>query len=477
MTEYQSAVAWARAIKEKKVSPVEVLELFLTAIDHYNPALNAIIWRCDAAARAESKLAEAAIMRGDALPPFFGVPIPIKDLSEAQGHPVRQGSRATTEKIGRFDSSGPALVKSAGFIVMGRTHAPEFGTLPVTETAAFGACRNPYDLSRTPGGSSGGAAAAVASGMAPIAHASDGGGSIRIPAACTGLVGLKPSRARIPKGPWVSEVMHGLSTDGCVSRTVEDTAHFLDCVEHFDRSAWYNAPRPEGLYAESYRRAPGKLRIAVDYAGPMGVPLAPEVRKAMEQACKAVTDIGHELVAGPDWSHTPRETLWQDFLSVWSTGPAYVDIEDWSLVEGYNQMLKSRGEKMSVSDYLQAVMRLQIFSRHAIRSFDADFDVLMTPVLAMLPPPIGWLFEKPLESIEDLMERCAQMVPSTAWVNVTGQPAISLPLSTDKASGLPIGVQFVGPPFREDLLLQLGHQLEQHLGWADQRPRLERSAK
>jgi amidase len=257
MNPFASALDLARSIREKELSPLEIVDFYLARIDALNPQLNAVTWRRDDALRAEAKAAEAALMRGEARGPFFGVPIAIKDLTFVEGWPITFGSRSAEHNVTSFTATVVQRYIEAGFLLECRTNSPEFGIMPVAENRLWGATRNPWDLARTPGGSSGGSAAAVAAGMAPIAHANDGGGSIRIPAACCGLVGLKPSRGRVSSGPLVSDVMHGGAVEGCVSHTVADTAAVLDVLSAPDPSAWYNAPAPERPFAQEVGAKPG----------------------------------------------------------------------------------------------------------------------------------------------------------------------------------------------------------------------------
>jgi amidase len=466
MSHWNSAVELASAIKSKSISPVEVAKHYLEQIDLKNGELNAFIWRNDDQVLAQAKEQEESVMGGEPLGPFHGVPIPIKDLTEVNGQPVTLGSRATGHKTGVTDSSAVTLMRKAGFNLMGRTNSPEFGTLPVTENLKYGPTKNPFDPSRTPGGSSGGAAAAVASGMAPIAHASDGGGSIRIPAACCGLVGLKPSRGRIPKGPLITDVFHGFSTDGCVSKTVADTAAFLDALAYSDPTAWYSAPKFDGSYLETSRKKPAKLRIAYSPKGSIDTHMDSECIEGLEKTANLLRELGHDVFEGtPPWSAIPD--LAKHFINIWVTMSAYIPIPSWEQAEPLNQGLRELGLAQSSISYVESVMKLQAFSRIVSHTFINDFDVFLTPTLAIEPPKIGWLFETGLSDPLEILWRCTQMVPSTGWVNATGQPAISLPLHKNK-NGLPIGMQLVGAPFREDLLLQLASQIEEARPWTDE---------
>jgi amidase len=472
MEDFDSASALAAAIKRKAVSPVEAARFYLKRADERNPALNALIYRRDEQLLAEAAQAEAALMQkstGD-LPPFFGVPIPIKDLSETKGEPTTMGSYAHRAKVGRYDSTAVDSLRRAGFLFMGRTNSPEFGTLPVTENKLYGATRNPWNTAKTPGGSSGGAGAVVAAGIAPVAHASDGGGSIRIPASCCGLVGLKASRARIPKGPYLSEIMHGFSTDGCVSTGIDDTAAILDALAQLDPSGWYGVPKPAVSFLEQSRGKPEKLRIAVATQGPMSYPTAPACVEAVDRAATMLRSFGHEVFPGtPDWAGS-GEQLAADFITVWSSATAYQELSDFSETEPVNRGLRALAEKLSAVDYIKAVSRLQLFSRKVVQSFGQSFDLLLTPTMAMEPPDIGWIFATNTEDPVALLNRSAEMVPLTGWTNVTGQPSISLPTYI-APSGLPVGIQLTAPPLREDMLLRIGRQLEQACAWQKHLPR------
>jgi len=474
LTANPSALELAAAIKTKQVSPVEVIKHYLAVVDRVNPIINAIIWRRDAELLNEAKAAENAVMRGDVLAPFHGVPLPIKDLTEVKGERTTHGTVAAKAKIGRYDTTPVRLLREAGFLFMGRTNTPEFGSLPVTENTLYGATRNPWNTNHTPGGSSGGASAAVASGMAPIAHGSDGGGSLRIPASCCGLVGLKPSRGRIPKGPLVSEVMHGFTTDGCQSMTVADTAAYLDALAKYDPTGWNSVQEPSEPYVRSaLRGASGKgkrLRIGFTCTGPYSVNVAQSCIDAVTKTATILASLGHEVSAvTPTWPGAGSDQLAEDFVAIWCTSAAYQDVSDWSLVEPLSASLRQMSLELSSHDYIKAVLRLQVFSRQIVRDWGKDYDLLLTPTMAMEPPRIGWLHETGETDAKSLLWRCTEMVPYSGWCNVTGQPAISLPMHV-AASGLPIGVQLAGPPYREDLLLEVGAELEAAVSWRDSLP-------
>jgi len=471
MESFTSALDLAKAVRSKELSPVEIVDYYLERSDQLNPRLNAVTWRRDDELRAEAKAAEDVLMRGEAKGAFFGVPIAIKDMVFVEGWPISFGSRAAIDNVAFFTSEVIEGFRRAGFLLMYRTNAPEFGVLPVTENQAWGATHNPWDLSRTPGGSSGGSAAAVASGMAPIAHANDGGGSIRIPASCCGLVGLKPSRGRVSSGPLVVDAMHGAAVEGCVSRTVAETAAVLDAISAFDSTAWYNAPAPERPFIEEVTAAPGRLRVAFSTKAPTGVDVDACCVEAVEATAKLLEDLGHEVFEGePSWADV--DSLVPGFITLWCSSIGYWPLADWQSVEPLSAAMRERALATSSLDYVQTLMGLQIQSRAVVASWGRDFDVWLTPTLAIKPPKTGYLFEGNGDDPMAPLMRAADMVPFTPWFNISGQPAVSLPLHRSD-DGVPIGVQLVGRPWGEAELLRLAGQLEQAAPWAERHPALE----
>lgn len=469
MDPFASALELAAAIRRRELSPREVVDVYLERIDRLNPELGAIVWRRDDELRREADEAEDALAAGEDVGPFHGVPMPIKDLTDVAGWPTTFGSRGAAARVADVTSTVVERFRDAGFLLMARTNTPEFGTVSVTENSLFGATRNPWNPDHTPGGSSGGASAAVAAGLAPIAHANDGGGSIRMPASCAGLVGLKPSRGRVSSGPVACDVMHGGAVEGCVSRTVADTAAVLDAVSAFDPHAWYNAPAPVRPFLEETHEDPRRLRIAFTTRAPTGGPVDRECVTAVENAARLLDGLGHEVFEGaPAW---PDESEFVPaFLVVWNTGSAYWDVDDWDAIEPLNAELRRQAAAMSSLDYVAGVLRLQALSRQLVAAWGRDFDVLMTPTVAVLPPKVGYLFEgvdDPMVSIG----RAAEMAPFTAMFNVSGQPAVSLPLHRSDG-GLPVGVQLVGKPWGEAELLRLSAQIERAAPWRDARPPL-----
>jgi len=468
MDPFVSGLDMAAAIRRGDLDPVDVVDACLSRIDSLNPALNAVIWRCDEQARAEAVRAREAIARKQPLGPLHGVPIPVKDLTDVAGWNTTFGSRAGLGRVSRMTAHVAQALRDAGAILLCRTNTPEFGTVCVTENQAHGATRNPWNTEHSPGGSSGGAAAAVASGMVPIAHANDGGGSIRIPASCCGLVGLKPSRGRVPMGPLVSDVMHGGCVEGTVTRTVADTAAALDAIATFDEGAWYNAPAPQRPFLQEVGAAPGRLRIAYSSVAPTGVPVSAECVSAVEKTARLLESLGHDVFEGePDWPE-PSDIL-PPFMVIWNTGSAYWDVRDWASIEPLNAAMRDQAKAMTSLNYVEGLMHLQVLSRQLVASWRKKFDLLLTPTMADVPPKIGDLWKDVESDPTSPLMLAANLCPFTPLFNVTGQPAISLPLHWS-TSGLPVGVQLVGKPWGEAELLRVAAQLEQAQPWSGRRP-------
>jgi amidase len=351
----------------------------------------------------------------------------------------------------------------------GRTNTPEFGPLTVAENTRYGITRNPWDPHYSPGGSSGGAAAAVSSGMFPVAHANDGGGSIRIPASCCGLVGLKPSRGRVPaRAPgWF-----GMAVEGVVCRTVVDAAAILDCISGPDLLSWENAPAPERPFAAEVGAAPGRLRFALSFTSPLGVPVAPAPRAAVEAAGHLLESLGHHV-----------EILDGDIIDPAAIGPflniintSYGDYPgvDWSNVEPHNVVGHAAGQGVDGLTVVASLHELQRATRAVVSRWGSEFDVLVTPTMSIEPPVAGSVLAEAHAHPEGPPSGALAMAAFTASFNITGQPAVSLPLSWSDA-GLPVGVQFVGGPWQEDLLIRVAAQLEEAAPWAERRPPLSAS--
>jgi len=397
--------------------------------------------------------------------PFTGVPIAIKDLNDVAGMPTTYSCRAYARNVAAADAAVTRRIREAGFVILGKTNTPELGTIAQTESELNGACLNPWDTTRTPGGSSGGAAAAVAAGLLPVAHASDGGGSIRTPASCCGLVGIKPSRGRVSPAPYVSGSL-GLGTSGPLARTVRDAAALLDAMQGDEPGDMYVAPTPERPFLEECDLAPGRLRVAVTTTPPADVPVDPDCAAAAHSAGELLAELGHDVVeATPPWQ---AGELLLDFVRVWQTGPATAGVEDLSLLEPINRALAEQARATPSPDYVAAVISLQGVVRRVV-AFWAEVDVVLTPTLALPPVPIGWTWEDTDGDPLQAFARQTLFTPFTPLVNVTGQPAVSLPLASS-ASGLPVGVQLIGRPFGEATLVRLAAQVEAARPWAGRFP-------
>jgi amidase len=455
---FLSAVEQARLLRARELTSVELTELYLERIGRIDRRLDSFV-----TVRADEALADAHdkdAASSDA--PFHGVPIAIKDLTATAGIRTTYSSRAYAEYVPDFDTAVARRLREAGFVILGKTNTPEFGTVAFTESELNGATRNPWNLERTPGGSSGGAAAALAAGLVPVAQGSDGGGSIRIPASCCGVFGLKPSRGRVSPAPFSS--LEGLSTSGPLSRSVEDAAALLDVLEGYEPGDPWWAPPPERPFREEVEMPPGRLRVAVTDSPPIDAHVDDVCRTALRNAGELLAGLGHHVVdATPPW-RDPE--LLDTFLVVWQVGPALHPIADPGLLTHINRGLLDSAQSTSAADYARAVARLQALARKVV-AFWQEVDVVLTPTLALPPVPIGW--QEEVEGPIEQLLRNAEFTPFTAIVNLTGQPAISLPLHWS-ADGLPIGVHAIGPPAGDALLLRLAAQMETAQPWADRRP-------
>lgn len=464
------ATAQAELVARGEVTAVELLDAAAARIEAIDPALNAVVLRWFDAAREVA--ASPDLPDG----PFRGVPFLLKDLwAHHAGQPLTNGNRALAaeQPISEQDTTLVARYRAAGFVIAGRTNSPELGSLPVTEPLAYGPTRNPWDTSRTPGGSSGGAAAAVAAGMVPIAHASDGGGSIRIPAACCGLVGLKVSQGRMSLGPTRNE--SNLGVEHCVSRTVRDSARLLDATHGPGVGDTVIAPPPARPYVDEIGADPGRLRIGVLDHDPRGNEIDPACAEAARSAARMLEALGHQVDHSwpevlADSSLTPR------FMALWATNMAT------GIAAMGAQIGRELGEddiepvNWAQAEYARAFTALQLADaqtatvefRRAAQQWWADgWDLLVTPTLGELPVRIGEHDALPDDPLAG-MRRAARFVPFTPAFNMSGQPAISLPLHWH--DGLPVGVQLVAAYGREDLLIRVAAQLEAAHPWAAHRP-------
>ncbi|MGE2735851.1 amidase [Mycolicibacterium vaccae] len=477
------ATGLAKLVADTEVTATELLDVARRRAAAVNPRINAIVR--DVPAVPERTPAG----------PFAGVPFLIKDLAQDYaGLPTSAGSRALASTPATEHATVVQRWLDAGLVIFGKTNTPEFGAKGITEPELWGATHNPWDLTRSPGGSSGGSAAAVAAGIVPCAGANDGGGSIRIPAGCCGLVGLKPGRGLTPSGPAVGEAMHGAAVQGVVSRTVRDTAAMLDVLRGGEPAGPYQPGVPATPFADCVAADPGRLRIGVRVPSAINPDPHPEARAAVDRTVAALIDLGHhveELAAAP----FDDAVLARDFLLTW-----FVHIA-WEVAEakqhtgagddGFERdtmLLAALGRATSSVDYVDAVARRHDHTRRLTRFFES-YDLLLTPTMATPPPRLGE-FDLPIlmqrasdvlirtrtagllrftRIVDDIVDQNLNWVPYTQLANLTGRPAVSLPLHWT-ADGLPLGVQFVAPLGGEAVLLQLAAQLEQALPWADRMP-------
>ena len=458
---FAPALELAARVRAREVSPVELTQLYLDRIERLDPQLNAYVTVDADGALAAARAAEGS--PSDA--PFHGVPLSVKDLHETAGLRTTYSAKALAEYVPQADAAVVRRLRAAGFVVLGKTNTPELGTIAVTESELNGVCRNPWNPSRTAGGSSGGAAAATAAGLCPAAQGSDGGGSIRNPASCCGLVGVKPSRGRVSPAPYGSGAL-GLGTSGPLARTVRDAAALLDVMAGYEPGDSYAAPEPERPFLAECGLEPGRLRVAFTTQPPVQVPVDDACAAAARSAAELLAELGHDVrEETPPWD---SGDLLVDFVRVWQVGPAVAGIDDLSLLEPINRALAEDAHATPSPVMTVAIQRLQQVARTVV-AFWSDVDVVLTPTLALPPVPVGWTFEDTDGDPHAAFAKQIRFTPFTPLVNVTGQPALSLPLhwSDDE---LPIGVQLIGRPFAEATLLRLAAQLEQARPWADRRP-------
>jgi amidase len=442
------ALELAAQVRAGEVSARELTEATIGRIEATNPELNFLVTDCF----------EQALATEPRDGPFTGVPMLVKDLNETAGVRTTFSSRAFADYVPPADAAVVRRMKDAGFIVLGKSNTPEFGSTCVTESALNGACRNPWNTERTPGGSSGGAGAAVASGALPLAHGSDGGGSIRIPASCCGLFGIKPSRGRVSPAPFVSGSLE-LSQNGPLSVTVRDAAAFLDVIAGYEPGDAHWAPPPQRPFLDEVGADPGRLRIAFTAQPPMPYPVDGAVVAVAREAADALAALGHEIVEQtPPWVDVG---LLDTFAKLWQVGPAMYPVPDQELLEPLNRALAVAARETSSVVFAQSVTGLQRFARRIV-AFWNDVDVVLTPGLAKLPVPIGWVFEP--DDPWTQFERGGEFTPFTPIVNVTGQPAAMVPFGV--VDGLPVGVQLIGRPADEATLFRLAAQIEQAHPWA-----------
>lgn len=493
-------IGLAELVAGGEVSAAELLAAARKRARAVNPSINAIVGWIDQQADEQAAGQDGQPGKNSAQEPgspgrFAGVPFLIKDLLQYYaGLPTSEGSRSLAKVPRPEHATVVQRWLDAGLVIFGKTNTPEFGAKAITEPELFGPARNPWNLAHTPGGSSGGAAAAVAAGIVPVAGASDGGGSIRIPAACCGLFGLKASRGLVPPGPPAGEALFGAATDGVISRSVRDSARMLDLLAGAGPAAPYLPALAGTSYEEAMRQEPPRLRIGVYTGSAINPNPDPEALAAVASAVKVLEELGHEVVELAD-APFDDEALAKDFLTIWFANIAHMVAEIKAQTgcgnEGFELetlMMAAIGRTTSGVELIAALERRQDHIAGLAR-FHQSHDLLLTPSLATPPPRVGE-FDLPrhlrlgsklllvtgaarflprLGMVEDLIEQNLGWVPYTQLANLTGRPAASLPLHwTDQ--GLPLGVQFVAPLGGEATLLRLAAQLEQAAPWADRRP-------
>ena len=472
-TRWLDATAQAELVASGKVTPLEMVNAAIERVERYDGALNALTYRWFEAARE--------LASSNTLPdgPFRGVPYLLKDLYAAEaGKPLSNGSKAykAADYVSSEDTTLVSRYKAAGLISIGRSNSPEFGSVPVTEPEAWGPTRNPWDLSRTPGGSSGGSASAVAAGIVPIAHASDGGGSIRIPAACCGLVGLKVSQGRISMGPSRDE--SNLGVEHCVSRSVRDSARLLDATHGPGIGDVIIAPTPRRPFIDEVGADPGRLRIGFLDFNPRGGDVHADCVEGVHKTAKLLESLGHHVEPGFPDIFSDNE-IGRAFSMLWSTNmgtairrfsqalgremtPNDIEAMNWAQAEfakGVNGVDFSLAQASSIQ------------FRRAIQSWwTKGWDLLLTPTLSAPPLPVGSMPNNPERPMTPLMT-AGSWVAFTSQFNISGQPAISLPLHRT-AEGLPVGMQLAAAYGREDVLIRVASQLEQAAPWAHLTPNL-----
>lgn len=453
-------------VRAGEISARELTEASLSAIESLDPKLGAFV-----CVDAERALAQADKIKPGDERPFAGVPTAIKDIGPfLAGYPYTAGSRLFGDFTPEIDSSIVRRVKDAGFVIVGKTKTPEMGIVPVTEPERYGPARNPYDTERTPGGSSGGAAAAVAGGMLPIAHGNDGGGSLRIPGACCGLIGLKPSRNRVSSAPLLGDSV--LNCDLMLARTTADVAAALDVMAGYEPGDANWAPPPSRPFTDAAKTDPGRLKIGFTTSPPVDVQIDPSHVQQVDDVAKLLERLGHDVqpVTVP-WDNPEMMVMFTKIFAGWissltefagAVGGSGVS-ED--AVERLTWEMLQMARDINALEWIRINTAAQGFSRAVVASMLA-YDAILTPVLNMRPVPIGWI-----DTSEGMAAfgRSAEFVSFTAGVNLSGQPAVSIPTGLGD-DGLPHAVQLIGRPAGEDGLLSLVAQLEAELRWSELRP-------
>lgn len=460
-------LAIAGLVKKGDLSAAEVLEAAIERIERHNGVLNAVVYKAYDEARRN-----AASVLPDG--PFSGVPFLIKDLGlRVNGWPRTSGSRFACVEADGEDSELVARYRASGAVLMGKTNTPEFGIPGVTNSARLGPCRNPWNADHISGGSSGGAASAVAAGMVPLAHASDGLGSIRIPAACCGLVGMKTTRDRNPNGAHDGDRAIGLSVDHVVSRSVRDSAAMLDFTGYPQAASPYAPPPKAGLYVDDVAKSPGRLKIAWSAETPTGRPIDAEVAAALERTAETLKALGHDVREeglSIDYRALYRAQGYVSAANFAAGVKRWIEIkgrEPGQDIEGLARRAYEAGRKMSGEDAMYAWQQLRLLNRQVLALFER-VDVYLTPVLGTPPPRVDFL-DPLMDDLKEFDRRQAQSFPFTPPFNMTGQPSLSLPLWQSQTK-LPIAMMFTAKYADEATLFRLAGQLEKELPWKERTP-------
>lgn len=466
--EQYDALGLADLVRRRKVSPSELLEAAIERVEARNPALNAVVMKLYDYGRK-------AIADGLPDGPFRGVPFLMKDLTSAvAGVAMTRGSAFFADTPpATADSEHAKRLKRAGLVIFGRTNTPEIGLSLTCEPRLYGPTRNPWDVTRISGGSSGGAAGAVAARMLPMAHASDGFGSIRAPAACCGLVGLKPTRNRNTFAPFAGEGLGGLATEHAVTLSVRDSAALLDATRGPGPGDPYVAPAPAAPYLTEVGASPGRLRIAWTAAAPNGAAIAAECLDLLAETVSLCADLGHRVEHRDPV--VDRDSVVPAFLTLASANtvvnlgshPSAGRPARETEVERITWLTAQMGENLAAPDYVRATQAAHRLGRQ-MAAFHSEWDVLLTPGLAVPPVKLGWL-DMMMDDVDEYWRRVFAFSPFTVWFNLTGQPALMLPLG-QSSDGLPIAVQLVGRYGDEATLFRLGAQLEGARPWIGRRP-------
>jgi amidase len=464
---YTPALEQAAMIRRGELSPVELVEAYLTRIERLDPSIGAYITVAADSALADAKAKEAAVREGD-LPPFHGVPLALKDMVDTAGIRTTYGSGGWRSRVPDRDHAVVAKLRQAGFILLGKAKMPEFSGGVITEPEAYGPARNPWDPDRSPGGSSGGSAAAVAAGLAPIAHGSDDGGSIRIPSGWCGVFGIKPSRGRISCAPDPQAMEF---TNGPIARTVADAAAMLDAMAGYVTGDAFWAPPPERPLLAEAGTDPGRLKVAFTTSAAEGVEVHDDAAGATRRAAALLETLGHEVEEVDDWpgrGRFPDERALPLHLVYGAKFDALIGIglmPPLDQLEATGQLLVQASATARAADLMLANHYAAETSRELVAFFE-HHDVLLTPVMACRPPEVGRFVGHPEEAIGLL-----QAVQWTAQFSVSGQPAVAVPMGLD-SGGTPVGVQLAGRPADEATLIRLAAQIEQANPWIDRRPPL-----